>query len=358
MTADTVGGVWTYALQLVRSLRPYGIGVYLATMGKPLSEKQWKEVKKLDNVEVFESTYKLEWMDNPWEEVAQAGEWLLALEHKLQPDLVHLNGYAHGNLAWQAPVVVVGHSCVLSWWEAVKGEQAPGAWSTYRAHITKGLRAAGMVIGVSRAMLSGLQKFYGPLPVTRVIHNGQVIQDFAPAEKQPFVFSMGRIWDEAKNLGLLGTAAAQLEWKVVMAGDCTHPTTNRTLHIPNVQATGMLPAEEIRNYLSQASIYVSPARYEPFGLSVLEAALSGCALVLSGIDSFKEIWQDAALYVRTDDADALARAIGKLIHDPALRNEYSARARKQALSYSSVHMAQAYVNTYTELIPQPITTSQ
>ena len=32
--------------------------------------------------------------------------------------------------------------------------------------------------------------------------------------------------------------------------------------------------------LSAASVYVLPAKYEPFGLSVLEAALSGCALVL------------------------------------------------------------------------------
>ncbi len=31
-----------------------------------------------------------------------------------------------------------------------------------------------------------------------------------------------------------------------------------------------------------------PARYEPFGLSVLEAALSGCALVLGDIPSLRE----------------------------------------------------------------------
>ena len=35
------------------------------------------------------------------------------LERRLRPDVVHLNGYTHGALPWRAPVLVVGHSCVL-----------------------------------------------------------------------------------------------------------------------------------------------------------------------------------------------------------------------------------------------------
>ena len=33
MTADTIGGVWTYALEFARALGPHGIEVTLATMG-------------------------------------------------------------------------------------------------------------------------------------------------------------------------------------------------------------------------------------------------------------------------------------------------------------------------------------
>src|SRR5690625_7216151 len=40
---------------------------------------------------------------------------------------------------------------------------------------------------------------------------------------------------------------------------------------------------EVFTWLRQASVFVMPSRYEPFGLSVLEAALSGCALILSDI---------------------------------------------------------------------------
>jgi hypothetical protein len=69
-------------------------------MGAPLSQKQGQEVKQIPGTEVVESQFKLEWMDDPWQEVDQAGEWLLQLEKRVQPDLVHLNGYVHGALPW------------------------------------------------------------------------------------------------------------------------------------------------------------------------------------------------------------------------------------------------------------------
>ena len=54
----------------------------------------------------------------------RAGEWLLALAGRARPDVVHLNGYAHAALPWARPIVVVAHSCVLSWHEAVRGRAA------------------------------------------------------------------------------------------------------------------------------------------------------------------------------------------------------------------------------------------
>jgi hypothetical protein len=77
MTADPIGGVWNYALDLSRELRQLGVDVALATMGKVLSSGQAAEASRLTNVTVFESTFKLEWMDDPWADVDAAGEWLL-----------------------------------------------------------------------------------------------------------------------------------------------------------------------------------------------------------------------------------------------------------------------------------------
>jgi hypothetical protein len=57
------------------------------------------------------------------------------LSVKRRPDIIHLNGtFTHGALRWHAPTLVTGHSCVLSWWRAVKGEDAPApAWNCYKA---------------------------------------------------------------------------------------------------------------------------------------------------------------------------------------------------------------------------------
>src|SRR5215217_9067912 len=160
MTADTVGGVWTYALEVADALAPHDIEVELATMGRPLDHDQRAELARSAVAGLHESAFALEWEDDPWEDVDRAGRWLLELEERVAPDLVHLNGYAHGSLPWTAPAVVVAHSCVLSWWEAVRGEQAPATWERYRSAVEAGLRAASAVVAPTAAMLAALERHY------------------------------------------------------------------------------------------------------------------------------------------------------------------------------------------------------
>ncbi|HEX8155070.1 MAG TPA: glycosyltransferase family 1 protein, partial [Thermoanaerobaculia bacterium] len=69
MSADTVGGVWTYALELAGELQRGRVDVLLATMGRRLSPAQREEIAALPNVTVAESEYRLEWMDDPWRDV-------------------------------------------------------------------------------------------------------------------------------------------------------------------------------------------------------------------------------------------------------------------------------------------------
>jgi len=160
MTADAVGGVWSYAMELARALAPHGTRVHVATMGPRPRDAQRAEAAAA-GVTVHESDWALEWMDDPWDDVRRAGEWLRALEAALAPELVHLNGYAHAALGWQAPVTVVAHSCVCSWWEAVKGEPAPDTWDRYRAAVAAGLAAADVVVAPTRAMADLLSRHYG-----------------------------------------------------------------------------------------------------------------------------------------------------------------------------------------------------
>lgn len=350
MTADAVGGVWTYALDLTRALARHGVSVSLATMGRLPSPSQCTEAASISTLTLYPSEYALEWMPDPWDAVARAGDWLLALEAEVRPDIVQLNGYVHGDLPWQAPAVIAGHSCVLSWWQAVHGAEAPADWGRYRTEVTRGLQAASLVTAPTQAMLSALQAHYGPLRNACIIPNGRDASLFQPlTPKEPFVFSAGRLWDDAKNIQALAEIAPRLPWPVCVAGDTTHPSGGEG-RFDGVRQTGCLPPHQVAAWMARAAIYALPAKYEPFGLSALEAALSGCALVLGDIDSLREVWGDAALFIPPGDSDALHSALSCLIADPLLRSELAARALARARTYTTERMALGYLTAYQSLL--------
>jgi glycosyltransferase involved in cell wall biosynthesis len=344
MTADAVGGVWTYALDLARALSGHGVTTALATMGRLPSPDQRADALSVPGLTLHACDFKLEWEDDPWDDVAAAGAWLLDIERRERPDMVHLNGYAHGIVPFAAPKLVVGHSCVLSWWRAVKGEGAPPTWGCYHTAVRAGLRAADAVAAPTQAMADALVTHYGPLPCpVRMLPNGRACGLFAPAAKEPFVFAAGRLWDEAKNVSALAAVAPQLAWPVCVAGEGGNGA--------NVRALGHLPPGEVAAWLGRAAVYSLPARYEPFGLSVLEAALSGCALVLGDIPSLRENWEGAAVFVAPGDRDRLRATLTRLVERDHEREWWAACALARASEprFTAAAMADGYLTLYEEL---------
>ena len=348
MTGDAAGGVWTYCIELARALAPHGVRVTLATMGPLPTSAQREEARRIPGLSLRESAFQLEWMDEPWDDVDRAGAWLLKLERDLAPDFIHVNGYAHGALPWRAPVLMAGHSCVLSWWRAVRCEAAPERYRRYRHEVARGLHAARLVVSPTAAMLSALEVEYGGLKRTAVIPNARTAALFPPQRKQPFIFFAGRLWDEAKNARLLDEIAHGLPWPVYAAGDASHPDGSSKGPVA-LRALGVRSGAEIADWLGRASIYALPARYEPFGLSALEAALAGCALVLGNIQSLREVWGDAALYADPNDFLAWLHRLNEVIRNDALRAQLSQAARARALHYCPHKMAQAYLSAYSVL---------
>ena len=356
MTADAVGGVWTYALELTQALAPHGVHVHLAVMGPPPSPAQRRQTSALSNVTLDERPGRLEWMDDPWDDVGAAGKWLLELACDVAPDVVHLNNFVHGALPWQTPVVVCAHSCVLSWWHAVHGEAPPASWQAYADAVAAGLAAADLVVAPTRAMLAALDTHYGPLRRTAVVMNGRSVPGAATtAAKEPLILTAGRLWDRAKNVETVCAAAAHVTWPVFVAGECRHPDGTVSPIAECVCHLGPLPADDLAAWMRRAEIYALAARYEPFGLSALEAAGAGCALVLGDIESLREVWGDAALYVPPDDWRALATTLQILIDDAPRRAEMGGRAHARARMLTADRMADAYLAVYENLLaaPQP-----
>ena len=355
MTADPVGGVWTYMLELARGLLAAGVEVVVASMGGPVSASQRIAFERLGpRATLHEDHRRLEWMDNPWDDVAAAGDWLLELERKHRPDLVHLNGYAHASLPWRAPVVVVAHSCVYSWWRAVHRCYPPATWHRYHETVARGLRSARLVVAPTRAMLSALVAQYGELPATRVIPNGRAPLPSPGLLRENVVLGVGRLWDEAKNLRALADVAPSLPypWTVRLAGSVRSPEGGLA-NLPGVELLGNLPDHSLGAHFDRATIYALPARYEPFGLSVLEAAHAGCALVLGDIPSLRENWDGAAIFVAPDDRVSLRAAIVDLINHPVLRRDLAAEARRRAAALTPARMTAAYLDAYAALLSPP-----
>jgi glycogen synthase len=326
MTSDTVGGVWTYALELARAM--FSEQFILATVGGgPVSASQLREVPA--NVRLVTGATRLDQTDAPGADAARTAEWLLEIERRESPDLIHLNGYAHGALPFRAPKLVVGHSCALSWSKAVHADYDAGLWEHYRAAVTAGLRGADFVVANSMAMLDELHRHYDFDTPARVIYNGLSVQ--SPAIRSTrggpsAVLAIGERSDAARNIQAVIDAIPLIQAPV---------TINETL------SRGAM-TEAIEG----ASIFLSPALYDPFGESVLEAAQSACALVLADIPSYREMWRDAALYAPPRSADAIAQQVNKLLANPFLRDEMAHRARQRAGDFAPQRMASDYQMLY------------
>ena len=348
MTADAVGGVWVYASSLAQEMAKRGWTVTLVTLGPAPRPDQFLPLLACQDIELEITDLQLEWQDPRGQDRQRVLDYLGALEERLHPDIVHLNGYREACASWRAPVLVAAHSCVGSWWRACRGSAPDADWEPYLADIAAGLAAADRWVAPTAAFRDVIQALYGPPLPGEVIFNGLALD--APASvKEPFILAAGRLWDEAKNVGMLPAIASGLDWPVRIAGAMRHQD-NETAAADGVSWLGHIERGDLCALMGRAGIFVSPALYEPFGLTVLEAAASGCALVLADIPGFRELWEGAALFVDPRDGRAIRDALNLLARDGQRRKALQAAARLRAARYDLNAKADAYQRLYGQML--------
>ncbi|HEX3322182.1 MAG TPA: glycosyltransferase family 4 protein [Terriglobales bacterium] len=357
VTTDTVGGVWTYTRELVTGLIAQGDRVTLISFGGKPTHEQCVWMDTLSALTFIDTDYPLEWMDDSEDGIAESTIFLRRVIAQTKPDLLHFSQYCYGSLSTTTPKVVVAHSDVVSWWKTVHESPPPdSSWFRwYRKVVKCGLEQADVVVAPSKWMLTTLLGEYGPVRDARVIHNGRTAALFNPfGEKEDMVVSAGRIWDKGKNVSLL-TSHEQ------MVPICIAGATARNADDPHkpdelqnngrITSLGTLCERELSTLLSKSSIYAATSKYEPFGLAPLEAALSGCALVMNDIPVFRELWQNHAVFFRRDDAADLARSIALLSGSPVLRDVYAKRAYDHAMKhFTTARMIEDYSSLFRELL--------
>ena len=350
MTADAVGGVWSYALDLAAAIAPQA-ETTLVVLGPAPSPDQRLQAAAVSGLTLIETGLPLDWTASELAEIRETGAAVRGLARRIDADLIHLNSPAlAADGGFCAPVLGACHSCLATWWSAVKDGPMPEDFRWRTQALWRGLLACDALVAPSRSFADATARTY-EIPSPLVVHNGRSAPprgDSRPRER--LVFTSGRLWDEGKNVSVLDAAAALSGVPVYAAGPLEGPGGANRLALSHAHGLGRISAAAIGAWLARAPVYATSALYEPFGLGVLEAAQAGCALVLSDIPTFRELWGDAAWFVDARDAAGFARAFEALARDRAEASRLGALAQARAQRFSVEAMSDGVRSIYRSLL--------
>lgn len=351
LTTDLVGGVWDFSLVLARELAGTS-DVTLLAFGEPNPSQRDQAAQTVARLVC--APLKLEWMQDSETDVLRTRELVAHMVRVLRPDVLHANQFDAACAEPDVPVVLTVHSDVLSWrrWTYADND-VPPEWRAYAALVREALARADAVVAVSRFLANEVRALYGVDRPIEVVHNG-----WPPPIAEPRVRTRrmtlvaGRIWDAAKNVLLAAEAARGWDpGEVYLAGEQRHPDHGQSADVPPpLKPIGWLPRAEMDAWLGRATVYLSTARYDPFGLLPLQAALHRCALLLSDIPSYRELWDGAACFFRSNDADDLRSQWRSLFDDQRTLNNFRHQAFERATNrYTPGRTSAAYRSLYANL---------
>jgi glycosyltransferase involved in cell wall biosynthesis len=164
-----------------------------------------------------------------------------------------------------------------------------------------------------------------------------------------------------KNLDRLIRAFARLEpasadLRLVIAG---HPgrETERLVAVAHeagvvdrVTLTGWISDRDLEGLYALTACCAYPSLHEGFGLPVLEAMARGVPIACSRATSLPEVAGDAAELFDPLDVDAIASAIGRLLHDPDRAASLLARGHARAASFTWERCAAGVLASYQRVL--------
>jgi glycosyltransferase involved in cell wall biosynthesis len=350
LTTDPVGGVWTFTRELAQQLLRLENAVALVSLGRELSDAQcgWAEQMCAAYPTAFRfsaSLAPLEWMMHNSVAYEAGAVGVMEAVEDFRPEVIHSSQFCFGDLPTPIPKVVTAHSDVLSWAAACRpaGLEASAWLDRYRELVQGGLDEADAVVAPTRWMASALQEHFRVRRGVGVVANGRtLLAPASPPNRSMQAVTAGRIWDDAKGLEQLAKLRSAVP--VVIAGDNAFEGSSAE----NVTTLGHLDEQELLGLFAQSAVYLACSLYEPFGLTPLEAALCGCALVVRDIPTFREIWGPAAIYFHDDRS--LNAALDALADDPENCKRAQQAAVERARFFTAERMAYNYLALYHEVI--------
>jgi glycosyltransferase involved in cell wall biosynthesis len=239
------------------------------------------------------------------------------------------------------------------------------------------LRRPARVIAVSEAVAAGLrgQKIFDPDRIV-LVHNGIDVDRFAKGREDTAGDAQGA--NKRLRVGMIGhlapikgqedfvRAAAIVcgfrnDVDFVIAGeDKSRGGDNRKSLERLIEELDLNQrihligwVDDVARLLPTFDLFVSPARAEPFGLSIVEAMASGTPVVATMSEGAREIIEDdkTGRLVPIGDVEVLGKAISDLLSDPAQRRRLSANAvRAVRERFSLERMLEATEEIYRQAL--------
>jgi glycosyltransferase involved in cell wall biosynthesis len=243
-----------------------------------------------------------------------------------------------------------------------EGQGALGAVSRLNDRLyARTLDRADRVVAVSDFIRDDLIDHGTDAQRIRVVPNGvDAGSTHAPAAPEtdiagPYVLSIGRLVG-VKGLDVAVDAMVHapddLHLVLVGKGPAAGALARRAQRngvADRVHLTGWVPEDEKRRLLGSALAYVHPARFEAFGLSVLEAMAAGCPPIAARVGGLPQVVGDAGILL-DHDPRAWAAAIGRLHASTTERDDLAAKARRRAAGFDWRTVARDLEAVYEEAV--------
>ncbi len=272
---------------------------------------------------------------------------LQRLRETFAPDLVHVFGIGSSLMflgsppvtGTRPPLVVTLHNML----PAEAGSDPEGL-------VRRTLRAAEWVVTCSEKLLAATRRIEPAI----TSHSSAIVNGIAPPRVDPaplpmdppVLFCPARLMHQ-KGLDIALVALSRLahrpELRLVIAG--TGPEGPSLLALAErlgvadrVEFRGLVSPDRILSMLNEATMVLMPSRWEGLPVAALEAAMMARPVVATDVGGVTEMVVDGetGIIVQVEDPESLARAIERLLGDPAFATALGMRARERALAHFSV----------------------
>jgi glycosyltransferase involved in cell wall biosynthesis len=118
-----------------------------------------------------------------------------------------------------------------------------------------------------------------------------------------------------------------------------------------VHLSRSVPMDEVPSVLKSADIYFNPSVLEGFSQANVQALACGLPLVVTDVPGNRDVARlGCALVAKVNDTGSMAEALGRLIDDRSLREDYGAKGHQASRNYSWGKVTEQYADVYSRIL--------